>query len=114
MKYNLTTPCAQCPLRNDIVPFISAARVQEILDLDAEFPCHKTVDYSSDPQGRVKDDSQHCAGVLIIREKEERPSQMMRICERLGLYDRSKLRMEAPVYEDTGAAVRAHRVAGRR
>jgi len=66
-----------------------------------EFPCHKTT-----VPGPGKDDdlvatneSQHCAGALIIMEKIERPSQMMRICERLGLYDRSKLKLDAPVFD---------------
>lgn len=45
------------------------------------------------------DDSRHCAGALILLEKIERPSQMMRIAERLGIYDRFKRDMDAPVYE---------------
>lgn len=44
-------------------------------------------------------DSQHCAGALIFLEKIEEPHQMMRICERLGMYDRTKLDMDAPVFE---------------
>jgi hypothetical protein len=37
---------------------------------------------------------------LIFNEKREQPHQMMRICERLGMYDMTKLDMEADVRED--------------
>ena len=46
------------------------------------------------------------------------PHQMMRICERLGLYDRTKLNMDAPVFgslaEVRRADKRARRGSGRR
>jgi len=44
------------------------------------------------------EESQHCAGALILMEKMKRPSQMMRIVERLGMYDATKLQMDAPVF----------------
>jgi hypothetical protein len=43
---------------------------------------------------------QHCAGAAIILERLERPNQWMRISERLGFYDRTKLDMGAPVFAD--------------
>lgn len=104
MRYDLTTPCAQCPFRSDITPFIRPERAQEILSGDA-FACHKTLD----AEGRIHDASQHCAGVLIILEHDETPHQMMRICERIGLYDRRKLRMDAPVYQGADEAIAAHK-----
>lgn len=33
-------------------------------------------------------------------EKMQQPHQMMRIAERLGMYDHTKLNMSAPVYDD--------------
>lgn len=30
----------------------------------------------------------------------EQPNQMMRICERVGVYDRRKLDMDSPIFED--------------
>lgn len=39
----------------------------------------------------------HCAGALIFLEKRYRPNQLMRISERLGMYDRTKLDMKAKV-----------------
>jgi hypothetical protein len=36
-------------------------------------------------------DSRHCAGALIFAEKNENATQMMRIAERLGMYDPRKM-----------------------
>ncbi len=105
MKYNLTKPCAKCPFRNDIPAFITADRVRDI-DRQLErnqFPCHETMDYENadgDTDAEETDRTAHCAGALILLEKIERPSQMMRIMERIGGYDARKLDMSAPVYED--------------
>lgn len=117
MDYDLHAPCAQCPFRSDIKPFINAARAREILTCGAEFACHKTLDYANaddDGEARETKHTKHCAGVLIILEREEQPHQMMRISERLGMYDASKLKMDAPVYDSIADAVRAHKSAKRR
>lgn len=93
MKYDLTKPCGNCPFRSD-KPFpLHYERVMEITDgllyRNIPFSCHKT----TTQKGRSSDykDAQHCAGALIFLEKQERPHQMMRIAERLGMYDRRKL-----------------------
>ncbi len=115
MKYSLTTPCAQCPFRNDIKPFITAGRVREIVESDTEFPCHKTVRWLDDCDDEGEqisvpgDHEQHCAGLLVLLEKDGQPHQMMRIAERLGLYDARKLDMDAPVYGSILDAITAHR-----
>jgi hypothetical protein len=73
-----------------------------------EFSCHKTVRYDSmredddgEPDFRTRDrrGEAHCAGALILLEKLERPSQMMRIAERLRMYDARRLDMDAPVFD---------------
>ena len=111
MDYDLHKPCSSCPFRSDIRPYLTYDRVREIEDslVRGTFPCHKSVDYDTlEKQDHEHDDplphsvdekSKHCAGALILLEKEESPSQMMRICERIGLYDREKLDMDAPVYD---------------
>jgi len=88
--YRLTRPCTLCPFRSDIRPYLTKSRVQEIeRSLDrAEFPC--------------------------LLEKLERPSQMMRICERIGMYDRRKLDMDAPVFESFEDMIDAQPSRGRR
>ncbi len=109
MKYDKTTPCDNCPFRSDKPFHLSRGRVREIQAglVRGGFPCHKTTVPCEDEDGsanlRATDKSQHCAGALILLEKLETPSQMMRICERIGLYDATKLNMAAPVYDSWGA-----------
>lgn len=107
MNFDMTNPCCNCPFRKDIPPYLTANRVREIDGslIRGDFPCHKTTvpdDDDDDDFGKMKptSESQHCAGALIMMERMERPSQMMRIAERLGMYDRRKLNMESPVYDD--------------
>lgn len=98
--YGITKPCTLCPFRSDVRPYLTAARVREIeRSLDrAEFPCHETTGAKTGEE-RPHSEHMHCAGALILLEKLERPSQMMRISERLGMYDARKLDMGAPVFE---------------
>jgi len=107
--FGLTTPCPQCPFRSDIPPYLSARRVREIQrSLErATFPCHETTGAKGRRHARGGPVS--CAGALILSEKEGRAGQMMRIGERLGLYDRRKLDMTAPVYDSFDAMARAQK-----
>lgn len=117
MRYDLRAPCAKCPFRSDIRPFIRAERARGILEGNAEFACHATLDYDnrdSDGEASETPKTNHCAGVLIILERECRPHQMMRICERLGMYDARNLEMESPVYDSIEECVRAHKREERR
>lgn len=98
MNYDLTKPCDFCPFRNDEKRlFVHPQRLVEMAS--GEFCCHKTAKQSEE-NGNYEptQKSQHCAGALIFLEKMEQPHQMMRICERLGLYDRTKLVMDSPVF----------------
>lgn len=97
MNYNLTKPCSNCPFRSDKLFPLVPARAERIAYGNAEFACHKTVDYSGDSPA-VKDKSEHCAGLLIMLEHMDHSHQMMRISQRLGFYDPSKLDMSQPVY----------------
>lgn len=74
--------------------------------MDNAFSCHKTTTCKG--RGNNHKDAQHCAGSLILHEKMERPHQMMRIMERVGAYDRTKLDMDAPVYSDFDEMLDAH------
>lgn len=112
MKYNLIRPCAKCPFRTDVPPYLNGARAREIVrGLErGEFACHLTLDYDdADDDGEAceTEKTAHCAGALIMLEKVNRPSQMMRICERFGDYDRMKLDMMAPVFATPDAFIRA-------
>lgn len=97
MKFERKKPCSNCPFRKD-KPFpLSVARAREITDglikQQATFTCHKTLDLAEREQ-------QHCAGALIMLEKMGQPNQMMRISERLGMYNRFELDMDFPVYKN--------------
>ena len=96
MNYLLTEPCDECPFLKG--SGFTWERLTEFAS--GEFGCHKTCRHDEESSTYVPHDkSLHCAGALILREKLDAPHQMMRICERLGLYDRTKLNMAAPVVE---------------
>lgn len=94
MNYKLTTPCDECPfLKWSGFTFRS---LQE--HASGEFGCHKACKVNEDTgMFEAKKNTPHCAGALIFLEKQGKSHQMMRICERIGLYDRTKLDMDAPV-----------------
>jgi hypothetical protein len=91
----MTQPCDACPyLRTSGFTYASLVR-----HASGEFACHKTCHLDEDGTGNYEPHkkSLHCAGALIFLEKQNAPHQMMRICERLGVYDASKLNMSANV-----------------
>ena len=95
MNYEMTTPCDQCPFLKG-----SGFTWESLMaHSSGEFPCHKTCKLDEDESIYVprNENTPHCAGALIFRELIKQPHQMMRICERLGMYDRRKLDMRAPV-----------------
>lgn len=93
MKYNVITPCSQCPfVRGGIELHPGRARELSSMMLNSQggtFPCHKTLDYDvpDDHEARETDYTAHCAGALIFAEKNKNATQMMRIAERFGLYN---------------------------
>ena len=98
MNYTMREPCDACPfLKGSGFAWRSL-----VAHASGEFACHKTCDLNDKDDGSVFEPKQngkslHCAGALIFLEKQNNPHQMMRIVERLGMYDRRKLNMEAPV-----------------
>lgn len=93
MKYTMTTPCDQCPFLKGSGFKLAALRRHA----SGEFACHKTCEVDDGGTFQPKHESPHYAGALIFLEKRDQPHQMMRICERLGFYDRTKLDMNARV-----------------
>lgn len=94
MHYKMTKPCKECPFLIGS-GFTYRSLVQHA---SGEFGCHKACNLD-DETGNYEphEKTPHCAGALIFLEKQDSPHQMMRICERLGMYDRTKLDMSAPV-----------------
>lgn len=92
----MTTPCDECPFLKSMRHGFTIRRLFE--HASGEFACHKTCEVDEDDGTfQATDNSPHCAGALIFLEKRGRPHQMMRIAERLGMYDRRKLNMGADV-----------------
>lgn len=97
MYFDLKKPCHNCPFLRKGGVRLTLARVREIAGylLDSQgatFACHKT---TVDNDGEMVEtrDTRHCAGALIFMEKNGNVTQMVRIAERLGLYD-AKMLME--------------------
>lgn len=95
MKYTQTTPCKECPFLNSMKHGYSLKRLKEFSS--GEFPCHKSAEVNENDEYAATNKSVHCAGALIYLEKRNQPHQMMRIAERFGMYDHTKLNMEADV-----------------
>jgi hypothetical protein len=97
MKYDLHTPCSNCPFLKEGGIKLRYERIEEISQMmlssqGGDFPCHKTTKYSEAQDDRVATrKSLHCAGALIYAEKQGTATQLMRISERLGMYDHTKL-----------------------
>jgi hypothetical protein len=90
----MTKPCSQCPFLKSMAHGFTLKRLKEFAS--GVFPCHKTAE--PDEGGyHATADSVHCDGALIFNEKRGTANQMMRISERLGLYDHTKLDMTADV-----------------
>lgn len=97
MNYNgRSEPCPACPFLNtpNMRRGFTMRRLREFAQ--GPFPCHETADETEEGY-TANAKSLHCAGALIFCEKRDQPNQMMRIAERLRLYDRRNLNMEANV-----------------
>ena len=94
MNYLMTTPCNACPFTMEEWQFDD----EQLEDHSSgEFACHKTCDIDDEGVFEPRESSSHCAGALIYLEKRNRSHQMMRIAERINMYDRSRLDMDAKV-----------------
>lgn len=77
MSYFMKKPCAHCPYRNDVKPFLHPSRGEE-LAFHAQnpynsFPCHKTTEPdedSEDSEMMVTENSKECAGFLTLQCQE--------------------------------------------
>lgn len=112
MKFTLTSPCDSCPFVVSVNFCLTPSRAREIADVlrgGGTFSCHKTIDYDAEEEGRANDrKAVHCAGALLLTERDCGPNQMHRIAERLGIYDPSKLDREADVFKDFDQFIEAN------
>lgn len=114
--FRLKKVCTDCPFRADRdFHGLRAERVADIaqsLRDGATFHCHSTLDYSlseeldesGEPCSPVVEKSQFCAGALATMEQGGEPNQIVRIAERLGIYDPEEFDWESqPVFEGLDA-----------
>lgn len=98
--FKLKRPCPKCPFvkGNGYLRRDRARQIATDIANGATFACHQTTTYN-DETGEMESlaESQFCAGALIMMEKQNAPNQIMRIAERLGIYDPSALDMGASV-----------------
>lgn len=106
--YALKAPCENCPFLKDKSKAIGLAPgrvngiIASLLDESATgFSCHKTVYHpktggkwveteDGDERYQQSGKEQQCAGALAVLEKLNRPTQLMRIMERMGQYSRDQ------------------------
>lgn len=120
MDYDMKKPCECCPFRRGTAMRLTRARVGEVVGgmlnpNGGEFPCHRTIEHLEGEHGedagfREKNGKgKHCAGALIFAEKNGTATQMMRICERIGMYDAASLMANQEVvdsvFDDYGEAM---------
>jgi hypothetical protein len=117
MHFNLKRPCAHCPFRRDCRPGWlgrgGSERLVEALTQDRTFACHETL--TEDEQGQTvqHEQSQHCAGALLVLERD--PHQgglfsnfLVRFAARFDLFDPTRLDRQAPVFASFAAFISHH------
>lgn len=82
MNYFMKSPCAHCPFRIDVKPFLTPERGEELAyhatNPYNSFPCHKTTvsdeEYGGDGSESVcTEKSKECAGFLTLQIQEGAP-----------------------------------------
>lgn len=112
MKFDLKNPCKNCPFRKDKtrIVFSCRDRAEEIEESAYRngFPCHlSAVDTSEDDPERggyeFGENTQHCAGYLIMKIKEDFDYAWPGVDNDEELVDRlrGQLNLKAPVFADT-------------
>ncbi len=82
MKFDLKTPCKNCPFRTDdtAIRFACEDRAREIAEQAFRngFPCHLSavlLELNGDEEGYVPgENTQHCAGAIIMFMKDQNDS----------------------------------------
>lgn len=94
MKFNVKSPCAHCPFRNDIRGYLRKSRAEEIVNhLSADdsswFSCHETT--TSKGRSTKHPDAAQCAGAMLLQVKLNRPNIITRVAIATGALDLNKL-----------------------
>lgn len=125
MKFDLKTPCLNCPFRTDAtaIRFSCRERAEEIEESAYRngFPCHlSAVDTSEDDpeEGRYVfgDNTQHCVGFIIMALKDGNESGWPGIRNNETLAEKlaGQVDFDAPVYDSAQACIDANSIKQKR
>lgn len=121
MHFDLKKPCSNCPFLKKAGVRLTPARVRQVAENalsphGGTFSCHKTTTEDDNGHRVESKDSRHCAGALIFAERNGNATQMMRIAERLGLYDARAIMKDKAVvrsvFKDLPEMLRVNKRAG--
>lgn len=120
MKFDLKTPCKNCPFRNDAtrITFSCEERAEEIAETAYRngFPCHLSAALIEDEDGEnggfvEGENTQHCAGAIIMFLKDGNDCGWPGIDNDQELAEtlESQMDMKAPVFESEQAFIEANK-----
>lgn len=106
----ITRPCTRCPFRSDVPVYLHPERRADIIEQSLvegrEFYCHETTVYDEDSEEMtIGAGSLICAGFVKMVEAGGGSTNMMRVAERIGLYDATQVERGADVWDQDEFAV---------
>lgn len=114
MRYDLKTPCKNCPFRTDAtaIRFAARERAEEIEESAYRhgFPCHLSAEIVEDEDGGSSGyvagrDTQHCVGYAIMRLNEDEWAEEgwpgIGNDDRIAARIASRVDRDAPVFKNT-------------
>ncbi len=117
MKFDLTTPCGNCPFKREGHIPLRPDRAEEIADGQLRsngptFTCHKTATAGRSGMQVNGKNAAHCAGALIFQLKNDNMTQVVRVAHRLKLFDPERLMSNeaavASVFDDESEMIEAY------
>lgn len=99
MKFDIKKPCANCPFRTDIAPFLNRGPeiAKSLSDDHNWFACHQTTPAGTGKRIKRADQS-HCAGAMMVLWREGNPNIAMRLALLTKMITREQLEAPAPVF----------------
>jgi hypothetical protein len=111
MKFEIKRPCAECPFRADVHPYLRRAGeiARQMKNDHFWFACHHTTGAMEGK--RIKPENQsHCAGLMGVLWNARRPNIAMRLAvltKKISLKELDV--MKKPVFKNLAAFVAHHR-----
>lgn len=106
LHFDMKRPCATCPFRRDVDPVlhldeISSKRIARMAPDLVKIPwaCHATTTKSEEGRESCNERTQHCAGLLILLEKQGTPHGPYQFIKAIDECPVAELDMGAPVFD---------------